>query len=175
MTIEGDRVVIVDGRQLSVLPLGADAPTPVATLPVGTVAPVLSPDGTWVAGLRNDSPAGESEILVVLTSDGSVRRFGLRPSTFVYGDLTWLDNEHFLFLPTVGQTPPFVFSAGSMTPSDGPNGWFASTSVVSGGTVYGTAGGVLISARLPDGDPRTVRRFDSPETGALDVVRRDAS
>lgn len=174
VTIDGRRVVIVDGRQLSVLPFGAGAPEPVATLPVGTVTPALSPDGAWVVGLRND-PAGESEVIVVRTSDGSVQRFGLRPSTFVYGDLTWLDNARFLFLPTVGQTPSYVFSADSMTPSEGPNGWFASTSVVSGGTVYGTAWGTLISARLPDGDSRTVRRFDSPETGVLDVVAPDVA
>jgi hypothetical protein len=174
VTIEGRRVAIVGGRLLSILPFGAGAPTPVATLPVGTVTPTLSPDGTWVAGMRND-PAGGSEVLVVRTSDGSVRRFGLGPSTFVYGDLVWLDSDRFLFLPTGGQTPSYVFSASSMVPSDGPNGWFADASVVSGGTVYGTAWGDLISARLPDGDPRLVRRFDSPETGVLDVVPRDTA
>jgi hypothetical protein len=33
----------------------------------------------------------------------------------------------------------------------------------------------LVSARLPNGDVGLVRLFDSPETGALDVVPRDAA
>jgi hypothetical protein len=61
-----------------------------------------------------------------------------------------------------------------MEPVSGFDGWFAGASTVSGRTAYGTSFGYLIAAGLGDGQIRALRVFDSPETGAIDVVPRSA-
>ena len=174
VTIDGRRVVILDGRQVSTVDLDSGDVTPVAVLPAGASSPVISPDGSWVAALRSD-PTGEAEILSIRVSDGSVARYVLEAVQYVDGQILWLDSSRFLYLPTDGQNSPSIFVASTMEPSSGPSNWYGGPAVMSGGTVFGTAWGALVSARLPNGDVRLVRLFDSPETGVLDVVPRDAA
>ncbi len=118
---------------------------------------------------------GEAEVLSVRVSDGSVARYVLEAVQYVDGHLLWLDASRFLYLPTDGQNAPAIFLASTMEPSSGPSAWYGGSAVVSGGTVFGTDWGALISAQLPNGDVRLVRLLDSPETGVLDVVSRNAA
>jgi len=174
VTIQGRRVVILDGRRVSTVDLDTGDLADVVVLPSGADSPAISPGGSWVAAFMGD-PTGEAEILSVRVADGSVTEYTLEALQFVDGHILWLDPSTFLYLPADGQTSPAIFEASTMEPSLGPSNWYGGPAVVSGGMVFGTAWGALISARLPNGDVHPIRLFESPETGVLDVVPRDAA
>jgi hypothetical protein len=119
VTMDGRRVVILDGRQVSMVDLDSGDVTLIATLPAGASSPVISPD-VWVAALNSD-PTGEAEILSVRVSDGSVTRYALEAVRYVDGHILWLDSSRFLYLPIDGQNAPAVFVASTMEPSSGPS------------------------------------------------------
>jgi hypothetical protein len=169
VTIDGDRVLVLDGRALSQVDVATGALAPLATVPARASSLTVSPAGSWVAGLTSDGD-GASSIFVVARGGGAADRFDL-DTLFAFGSLIWLDDRRFTYLPSDGSRA-YVIQASTTEPVSGFDGWFADASTLSGRTAFGTSWGYLISARLGDGEVRVIRIFDSPETGALDVVPR---
>ncbi len=169
VTIDGDRILVLDGRSLSLLNPTTGRLAAFATVPVGASALSLSPSGTWVAGLTSDRD-GASSVFVVARAGAAADRFEL-DTLFAFGDLAWIDDRRFAFLPRDGSRA-FVIQAATAEPVFGFDGWYAGASTLSGRTAFGTSWGSLIAARLGDGEVRVIRLFDSPETGVLDVVPR---
>lgn len=172
VTIDGGRVLVLDGRQLSSLGLRTGRLAPLTTVPAGASALAVSPDGSRVVGITFDRVDGASELFAVTRPSGATERFAL-DALYASGALVWLDDRRFVYLPGDG-TRAFVIHAATMEPVSGFDGWFAGASTVSGRTAYGTSFGYLIAAGLGDGQVRVLRIFDSPETGAIDVVPRSA-
>jgi hypothetical protein len=173
VAIDGTRVLVLDGRQLSVLSVGTGRLAPFVTVPAGASALAVSPDGSRVVGITFDRADGASALFSVERSGATADRFAL-DALYASGTLVWLDDRRFVYLPGDG-TRSFVLQAATMEPVSGFDGWFAGASTVSGRTAYGTSFGYLIAAGLHDGEVRVLRVFDSPETGVLDVVPRAAS
>jgi hypothetical protein len=170
VTIDGARVLVLAGRQLSVLELRTGRLEPFAVVPAGASSFSVSPDGSRVVGIAVDRVDGSSTLFAVERSGTTSERFALDP-LYASGTLVWLDDRRFVYLPGDGSRS-FVIQAATMEPVSGFDGWFVSASTVSGRTAFGTSFGYLIAAGLGDGEIRVLRVFDSPETGVLDVVPR---
>jgi hypothetical protein len=167
--IDGDRVLVLDGRRLSELRPGTGRLAPFGTVPARASALAVSPGGARVAGIVSDRATGASALFATEPSGGT-ERVALDP-LYASGTLVWLDDRRFVYLPADGSRA-FVIQAATMEPVSGFDGWFAGASTVSGRTAYGTSFGYLIAAGLGDGDIWVLRVFDSPETGVLDVAPR---
>jgi hypothetical protein len=173
VTLDGTRVLVLDGRALSVVDIATGRLVPLARVPAGSASLALSPDGSAVAGL-SVTRDGTSSLFSVLRSDGSTERYALEGTPYASGDVVWIDDRRLAFMPRDGSRA-YVLRAATMDPTLGFDGWYAGASTVSGRTAYGTSWGYLIAAALSDGDVRVVRLFDSPETGVLDVVPRSST
>lgn len=169
-TIDGRRVLVLEGRGLSVLGLRTGRLAPFATVPAGASALAVSPDGSRVAGIAVDRATGDSALFATERPGGTTERFAL-DTLYASGTIAWLDDRRFAYLPGDGSRA-YVVHAATVEPVAGFDGWFADASTVSGRTAYGTSFGYLIAAELGVGDIRVLRVFDSPETGVLDVVPR---
>jgi hypothetical protein len=172
VVIQGGRAYVIDGLELLSVDLETGRLHAFAPLPAHAQRIALSPDGSWVAGFvfsRFDVDPVPSRVFSVRVADGRTKSFDL--TDFAAGDIAWLNAHTIAYLPGgADDQHVWLLDAARMRPVGGFDGWYATESVVMGGSAFGIGWGQLGRANLDAGDVRLVRRFDGPETYALDVA-----
>jgi len=130
---------------------------PIAWLPLN---PSLVPDATGkrLAGVAHQLVERSRVVLVDLTTRPAKVRSSPLAAPEVAGDVFWLPSGRLLFVPWYGRDTARVLDLTLRTRSRFR--WIAGGSTLVGTTVFGIdRGGRLVSARLPTGPQRLVRRL----------------
>lgn len=160
------------GTTLVRVHLGSGRSERLARLPANTTSLRAGPRGR-VAGVVYSAPVGRDAppsrvVLYDPASRVTVRTTALGQSS-VTGDLGW-SRGRLVFLPDWGVDSARVYDSRLRLVARF-RGWLAGESVVRDGRAYGLARGTLVTATLPRGPVRVVRRFPTPTTYALELPR----
>jgi hypothetical protein len=139
-----------------------------AAIPANTTSLRAGPGGK-VAGVMYNAGAGRNpppSRVVLFDPSARVRvRSAPLAQANVTGDVDWWRGR-LVFLPDWGADTARVYDDRLRVVSQF-RGWIVDQSFISGGRAYGLARGVLVTAALPGGPVKVVRRFQTPVTYAL--------
>jgi hypothetical protein len=161
----------VRGTSLLRLTLDTGRVQRLAALPANTTSLRVGSGGK-VAGVMYSAPSGRDAppSRVVLFDPRARVRVRTAPlaQANVSGDLGWWRGR-LVFLPDWGADAARVYDSRLRIVSRF-RGWIAGESLVLGGRAYGLSRGELVTAALPRGPVRLVRRFPTPVTYTLAVT-----
>jgi hypothetical protein len=148
--MSGDNLIAVDPR--------TGRRTHLARLPGAVYSLRLNATATHLAGV-DFRPDTRSQIVLVDLRQRPVKvRTALLGGSGAYGDVAWLPSGRFLFLPWEGRDAARVVDLTLRTRSRFR--WLAGSAALVGSTVFGVDNkGRLVSAKLPSGPMRVVRRL----------------
>ena len=177
VAIQDGHAYVVDGLDLFEVDLRDGRLDLLAPVPAHVQGITISPDGARIAGFvfgRFDTTRSPSRVVSVRIADGVTNEFEL--SDYASGEVAWVNARTIAYLPGGSDDQHvWLLDAATMRSVGGFDGWYATESLVVGGTAFGIGWGQLARAGLDDGDVRLVRAFDGPETFVLDVVPGNGS
>ena len=174
----GRSIAVIAGGERGQQPVLVDYATGAATslAPVDFVGDqyfgqwVPSPNGSWLASVGSRWGAS-SEVILVDTSSSTPRYERVEVGgQGVTGEIVWTNADEFAFLSAAGEAGPTVLFDTDLSVRGTWEGWVNRGVQLAGDQVVAASWGSLMTASVFDGNPRVLRKFDSPDLFAVAVV-----
>jgi hypothetical protein len=169
----GGKAFVVKGGALWRLSLDGGGLSRIMSLPGGDQRVEPSPTGRYWAYVRYGGAVPSeppSEIRVFDRRDGSLDRYALQGSND-WGEVAWIDDGRLVYAPGPGDDDTlFVLEVPGLRRVARVDGWSSSDVEVEGYEIVGLGWGVLRRTTVGVPGSEVIRRFEGPETYALEVL-----
>lgn len=159
-----------DARMLISLDIRTGRQKQVAALPANTWQAAFSPGGRWLAGVIYSEGPEPSQVFLLDLAAGQSQPITRTLGGNVVGQMKWLDDRRVVFFPGGGDDDSLRVFDTSLRVLFSGEGWSDHRATVVGDVAYGIQDQSLVSARIPSGSVRIIRRFESPNTFAFVYV-----